>query len=91
MSVARLETTTICGKTLSGIGLLWRRQRTTLASVKFNERNTAECRNHKETTMKGLINKRDARKKPARTMKEKKAAKNAKKAALKYSLYSSTT
>lgn len=41
--------------------------------------------------MKGLINKRDARKKPARTMKEKKAAKNAKKAALKYSLYSSTT
>ena len=31
--------------------------------------------------MKGLINKRDAKKKPAMTMKEKKAAKNAKKAA----------
>jgi len=36
--------------------------------------------------MKGLINKRDVRKKPAKTMKEKKAAKNAKKAASKSSL-----
>ncbi len=33
--------------------------------------------------MKGLINKRDTKKKPAKTMKEKKAAKNAKKAAWK--------
>ena len=33
--------------------------------------------------MKGLVNKRDAKKKPAKTMKEKKAAKNAKKTAWK--------
>ena len=33
--------------------------------------------------MKSLINKRETKKKPAKTMKEKKAAKNAKKAAWK--------
>jgi hypothetical protein len=36
--------------------------------------------------MKGLVNKRDAKKKPAKTMKEKKAAKNAKKGASKSSI-----
>ena len=36
--------------------------------------------------MKGLIYKRDAKKKPAMTMKEKKAAKNAKKAAQKFAV-----
>lgn len=36
--------------------------------------------------MKSLINKRDAKKKPAKTKKEKKADKNAKKAAMKYTL-----
>ena len=35
----------------------------------------------KETTVKSNDNKREAKKKPAMTMKEKKAAKNAKKAA----------
>ena len=44
------------------------------------------CDENKEHAMKGLVNKRDAKKKPAKTMKEKKAVKNAKKTAWKTSV-----
>jgi hypothetical protein len=55
---------------------------TALCYSAWRESGSVHClQNRRESTMKSLERKREEKKKPAMTMKEKKAAKNAKKAA----------